>query len=151
MEMSALLPLGAADRAICSSLVGPSIHRDLDRKAARRFLSNDANGAYRFTLGPLFNSLDALLPESLVTTKIQIAPCHGLATDRLGFDNALMSVTLSKADRTTGHRYAPDYLNEIAPLHAQSSRPRSRFQLRCQKHEPATSEMGQVQFALRKA
>jgi hypothetical protein len=86
MEMSALLPLDAADRAICSSLVGPAIQRDLDRKAARRFLSNDANGAYRFTPGPLSDSLDALLSESLVTQSdcLDLGQCSGPQSELLG-------------------------------------------------------------------
>jgi hypothetical protein len=97
MEMSALLPLGAADRAICSSLVGPSIHRDLDRKAARRFLSNDANGAYRFTPGPLFNSLDALLPESLVTQSncLDLGQCSGPQSELLGRQRLLLAAESS--------------------------------------------------------
>jgi hypothetical protein len=86
MEMSALLTLDAADRAIGSPLGGPSIHRDQDRKAARIFLSNEANGAYRFRPGPLSDSLDALPWESLVTQSdgVDLGHCSGPQSVLLG-------------------------------------------------------------------
>jgi hypothetical protein len=67
MKISTLLALNVADGAIGSFLVGLSVQRDPDRKAARRFFSDDANGAYGLTPRPLSDGLKAFLSQGLVT------------------------------------------------------------------------------------
>ena len=65
MEISALLSLYAADRAICSSLVGPSYVVIWTEKPPGVFSRMMRNGAYRFTPEPLFcTPFESLLTQS---------------------------------------------------------------------------------------
>src|SRR5215831_848814 len=74
MEMSALLALDVVHRAIGGFPLCLSVQRDLDRKVARHFLSNDPNGADGLAPGPLSDGIEAFPSESLVTQ----SDCQGL-------------------------------------------------------------------------
>jgi hypothetical protein len=67
MKLSSLLALDIVDGAIRSPLVGLSVQRDPQRKAAWRFAPNDLKGANGLASRPLSNGLEALLSEILVT------------------------------------------------------------------------------------
>jgi hypothetical protein len=66
MEMSPLLALDAIDRAIGDLLVGRSIQRHPDLKAARRIDPDNLNGGNGLAPGPMSNGLQALLSQSAV-------------------------------------------------------------------------------------
>ena len=76
MEVLPFLALDVAARAIGRLLWGVSIERDLDRKTAWRFFSDDADGAYGLAPGPLSDSLKTFLAEGLVTQSQCPALCH---------------------------------------------------------------------------
>jgi hypothetical protein len=76
MEILPFLALDVADRAIGRLPWSVSIERDLDRKAAWRFLSDDADGAYGLAPRPLSDSLKTFLAEGLVTQSHCPGLCH---------------------------------------------------------------------------
>lgn len=67
MKLSALLTLNITDRTIRDPFDGLSVQRDPHGIAAWRFAANDVNGAHGFTPRPLFDGIEALLSEKLVT------------------------------------------------------------------------------------
>ena len=76
MEILPFLALDVADRAIGRLPWSVSIERDLDRKAAWRFLSDDADGAYGLAPRPLSDSIKTFPSEGLVTQSHSPGLCH---------------------------------------------------------------------------
>jgi hypothetical protein len=77
MKLSSLLALDATRSAIGNSLVGLSIQRHPNRKAARLVVSNDLNATNGLTARPLSNGVQAFFSERRVGQ-----------TDRLRFSHA---------------------------------------------------------------
>ena len=81
MEMPPLLTLDAIDRAIGNFLVGLSVQRHADGKAAGCSMSNDLNAGYGLAPRPLPDGLKALLSESPVAQSECPPLRHGTAVE----------------------------------------------------------------------
>jgi hypothetical protein len=87
MEMPPLLALDAIDRAIGNFLVGLSVQRHADGKAARCSLPNDLDAGNGLASRPLPNGVKALLSENPVAQSDRPPLRHGAAVkvSRLGW------------------------------------------------------------------
>jgi hypothetical protein len=87
MEMPPLLALDAIDRAIGNSLIGLSVQRHADGKAARCSLPNDLDAGNGLASRPLPNGVKALLSENPVAQSDRPPLRHGAAVkvSRLGW------------------------------------------------------------------
>jgi hypothetical protein len=86
MEMPPLLALDAIDRAIGNFLVGLSVQRHADGKAAWRSLPNDLEAGNGLAPRPLPDGVKALLSENPVAQSDRSPFRHGTAVkvSRLG-------------------------------------------------------------------
>ena len=86
MEMPPLLALDAVDRTIGNFLVGLSVQRHPDGKAARRSLPNDLDAGNGLAPRPLPDGVQALLSERPVAQSERPPLGHGTAVkvSRLG-------------------------------------------------------------------
>ena len=128
MEKPPLLALDATDRAIGKLLVGVSVERHPDRKAARRFSPDDVNGADALATRPLPDGVEALLAQRPVVQPDCLRFRHFTAVkvDQLSFHAKPAIASNSIFDQTKTARLAGRlfrFTNSM-PLFAAAEAPR---------------------------